>query len=103
SVGINDITPDDDSTWLGKENNIIEIFSNIEDTKYKGGILDITPTRINVEKLIIGWPSNEKELLKLEWPTIESDYNELINSKHLDINKLSIIDQKIHQHFLSSS
>ncbi|HCE1798303.1 TPA: DUF3491 domain-containing protein [Vibrio parahaemolyticus] len=103
SVGINDITPDDDSTWIGKENNIIEIFSNIEDTKYKGGILDITPTRINVEKLIIGWPSNEKEHLKLEWPTIESDYNELINSKHLDINKLSIIDQKIHQHFLSSS
>ncbi|CAG9435796.1 TcdA/TcdB catalytic glycosyltransferase domain-containing protein [Providencia alcalifaciens] len=102
TVGINDITPDDDSTWIGKQNNIEEFIHNIKDTKKIDGMFGITPTKINVKKLMIGWPSNVKEKLHSEWSTFEEDYNKIIGEVSLDLDKLSTIDKKIHQHLLIS-
>ncbi|HHR6147132.1 TPA: TcdA/TcdB catalytic glycosyltransferase domain-containing protein [Providencia alcalifaciens] len=102
TVGINDITPDDDSTWIGKQNNIEEIFSKIKDNKQTEGMFGITPTKINIKKLMIGWPSDIKEKILSESPNFESDYNKFISEDILDLNKLSAIDKKIHQHLLSS-
>lgn len=102
TVGINDITPDDVSTWLGKQNNIEEIFLNINDNKQTEGMFGIAPTRIDINKLMIGWPSDIKEKLRSEWSTFEDDYNQIVGEVSLDLNKLSNIDKKIHQYLLTS-
>ncbi|HHR5887065.1 TPA: TcdA/TcdB catalytic glycosyltransferase domain-containing protein [Providencia alcalifaciens] len=102
TVGINDITPDDVSTWVGKQNNIEKIFLNIKDNKKTEGIFGITPTKININKLMIGWPSEVKEKLHSEWSSFEYDYNQIVGGDNLDLDKLSNIDKKIYQYLLSS-
>lgn len=102
TVGINDITPDDVSTWVGKQNKIEEVFRNIKDNKQTEGIFGITPTKINIKKLMIGWPSEVKEKLYSEWSNFEDDYNQIVEKESLDLDKLSNIDKKIHQHLLTS-
>ncbi|HEF8785862.1 TPA: DUF3491 domain-containing protein [Providencia alcalifaciens] len=102
TVGINDITPDDVSTWLGKQNNIEEIFLNIKNNKQTEGMFGITPTRINIKKLMTGWPSDVKEKLLVEWSNFENDYNQIVRDMNLNLDKLSNIDKKIYQHLIKS-
>ncbi|EUD11672.1 TcdA/TcdB catalytic glycosyltransferase domain-containing protein [Providencia alcalifaciens] len=102
SVGINDITPDDESTWLGKKINIKETFANINSITRDNAFEKITPTGLDLKKLQIGWPSELKQKLNAEWPTLEKDYNQLISSDYLDLDKLSDIDRKIYQYLLLS-
>lgn len=101
TVGINDITPDDESTWVGKKLDIKEVLTSIESNKQSSILFDITPTKLNLEKLQTGWPSELVQKLKLEWPNFEDDYNKLIDRNILDLNMLSDIDQKIHKHLLT--
>lgn len=101
TVGINDITPDDESTWVGKKLDIKEVLTSIESNKQSSILFDITPTKLNLEKLQTGWPSELVQKLKLEWPNFEDDYNKLIGRNILDLNMLSDIDQKIHKHLLT--
>ncbi|HHR5829468.1 TPA: TcdA/TcdB catalytic glycosyltransferase domain-containing protein [Providencia alcalifaciens] len=101
TVGINDITPDDESTWVGKKLDIKEVLTSIESNKQSSILFDITPTKLNLEKLQTGWPSELVQKLKLEWPNFEDDYNKLIGGNILNLNKLSDIDQKIHKHLLT--
>ncbi|HHE6471156.1 TPA: hypothetical protein ACPFI9_003831 [Providencia rettgeri] len=102
TVGINDITPDDDSSWVGKSNNINEIFYNIKEIKQTERMFGITPTKIDIKKLMIGWPEDVKKKLLLDSPTFEKEYNELINSKHCTLENLSNVDKKIYKYLLSS-
>lgn len=101
TVGINDITPDDESTWVGKKLDIKEVLTSIESNKQSSILFDITPTKLNLEKLQTGWPSELVQKLKLEWPDFEYDYNKFIGENILDLNKLSDIDKKIHKHLLT--
>ncbi len=102
SVGINDVTPDDESTWLSKKLNIKEIFKDINSITQDNAFEKITPTVLDLKKLQIGWPLELKQKLREEWPTFEKDYNNLINSYYLDLDKLSDIDRKIYQYLLLS-
>ncbi|EHP3974765.1 toxin B, partial [Vibrio parahaemolyticus] len=102
SAGINDVTPDDASTWIGKRSDIKDILPDLLYTKQTGGLFGITPTKLNVRRLTIGWPSDLKDKLKKEWPTLEEDYNKIVCGEHIDLDKLSDIDKKIHHYLLSS-
>ncbi|WP_154124841.1 TcdA/TcdB catalytic glycosyltransferase domain-containing protein [Grimontia hollisae] len=102
SAGINDVTPDDASTWIGKKSDAKEIFSNLLFTKQTGGLFGITPTKLDIKRLMIGWPSDVKDKLKKEWSTLEEDYNKIVDEEHIDLDKLSDIDKKIHRYLLSS-
>ncbi|THE57910.1 TcdA/TcdB catalytic glycosyltransferase domain-containing protein [Vibrio parahaemolyticus] len=102
SAGINDVTPDDASTWIGKRSDIKDILPDLLYTKQTGGLFGITPTKLNVRRLTIGWPSDLKDKLKTEWPTLEEDYNKIVGGEHIDLDKLSEIDKKIHHYLLSS-
>ncbi|ETT04765.1 TPA: TcdA/TcdB catalytic glycosyltransferase domain-containing protein [Providencia alcalifaciens] len=103
SVGINDVTPDDKSTWLGKRVNIKETFADLNSITRDNTFEKSTPTGLDLKKLQIGWPSELKQKLNAEWPTLEADYNNIISSSHLDLDKLSNIDKKIYQYLLSSN
>ncbi|EOJ4717282.1 TcdA/TcdB catalytic glycosyltransferase domain-containing protein [Escherichia albertii] len=102
SVGINDITPDDASTWTGKNINIKEIVSTLPTTKINSHQLSINPIRIDLKKLMIGWPREVKEKLQKEHPTFELDYNEVINSENVDLEHLSSIDKSIYNNLILS-
>lgn len=102
SAGINDVTPDDASTWIGKRSDIKDILPDLIYTKQTGGLFGITPTKLNVRRLTIGWPSDLKDKLKKEWPTLEEDYNKIVGGEYIDLDKLSDIDKKIHHYLLSS-
>lgn len=102
SAGINDVTPDDASTWIGKRSDIKDILPDLLYTKQTGGLFGITPTKLNVRRLTIGWPSDLKDKLKKEWPTLEEDYNKIVGGEYIDLDKLSDIDKKIHHYLLSS-
>ncbi|MDZ5117897.1 DUF3491 domain-containing protein [Vibrio parahaemolyticus] len=102
SAGINDVTPDDASTWIGKRSDIKDILPDLLYTKQTGGLFGITPTKLNIRRLTIGWPSDLKDKLKTEWPTLEEDYNKIVGGEHIDLDKLSEIDKKIHHYLLSS-
>lgn len=102
SVGINDITPDDASTWTGKNINIKEIVSTLPTTNIKSHQLDINPIRIDLKRLMIGWPAELKDKLQKEHPTFEHDYNAIINSENINLEHLSSIDKKIYNNLILS-
>lgn len=103
SFGINDITPDDVSSWTAK---VIDIKSFLYGIVHRDQS-DIPPPlfpfiEIDVKRLAIGWPSEVKSKLRLLWPNFESEYNRLLNSNFINLNSLSNIDKKIYQYLISS-
>ncbi|WP_059274216.1 TcdA/TcdB catalytic glycosyltransferase domain-containing protein [Escherichia albertii] len=102
SVGVNDITPDDASTWTGKNIDIKEIVSTLSIDKTNHHQLSITPIKIDLRKLMIGWPTELKDKLQKEHPTFEHDYNEVINSEYIDLEHLSAVDKKIYNNLILS-
>lgn len=102
SVCVNDVTPDDASTWVAKLEKIEDIFSNVETLKKNSG-LNITPTEINISKLTVGWPSEIKKAIKEKWPEMEADYNRIISGSTIDLEEISQIDQKISKYLISQT
>ncbi|MCV5078445.1 DUF3491 domain-containing protein [Escherichia coli] len=102
SVCVNDVTPDDASTWVAKLEKIEDIFSNVETLK-KNSELNITPTEINISKLTVGWPSEIKKAIKEKWPEMEADYNRIISGSTIDLEEISQIDQKISKYLISQT
>ncbi|ECG8591561.1 DUF3491 domain-containing protein [Salmonella enterica subsp. salamae] len=97
SVGVNDITPDDESTWTGKGIEIRKmLFEKIE-----GDILvnypDITLTRIEKEKFLNLWDEDSKYVLQQVRPNLIDDFNSLLIDATVDINKILGIDQDLDQ------
>ncbi|ENB0951834.1 DUF3491 domain-containing protein [Escherichia coli] len=102
SVCVNDVTPDDASTWLAKPGKIENIFSNIDGLKKHSG-WSITPTEIVLSKLTIGWPSEIKKTINENWPSMEDDYNKIISSNTIELEKISQVDQKISKYLISQT
>ncbi len=102
SVCVNDVTPDDASTWVAKLEKIEDIFSNVDKLKKDSG-WNITPTEINISKLTVGWPSEIKKTIKEKWPEMEADYNRIISGSTIDLEDISQIDQKISKYLISQT
>ncbi|EQA4516481.1 TcdA/TcdB catalytic glycosyltransferase domain-containing protein [Escherichia coli] len=102
SVCVNDVTPDDASTWVAKLEKIEDIFSNIDKLKKNSG-WNITPTEINISKLTVGWPPEIKKAIKEKWPSMEDDYNRIISSSTIDLEEISQVDQKISKYLISQT
>lgn len=102
SVCVNDVTPDDASTWVAKLEKIEDIFSDVDKLKKNSG-WNITPTEINLSKLTVGWPSEIKKAIKEKWPEMEADYNRIISGSTIDLEEISQVDQKISQHLISQT
>ncbi|WP_122995209.1 TcdA/TcdB catalytic glycosyltransferase domain-containing protein, partial [Escherichia coli] len=102
SFGINDITPDDVSSWTAK---VIDIKSFLYDIVYRDQPNTSFPPpviEIDVKRLTIGWPSEVKGKLRSLWPNFEDEYNRLLNGNFINLNSLSNIDKKIHQYLILS-
>ncbi|ENB4455546.1 YopT-type cysteine protease domain-containing protein, partial [Escherichia albertii] len=102
SVCVNDVTPDDASTWVAKLEKIEDIFSNIDKLKKNSG-WNITPTEINISKLTVGWPPEIKKAIKEKWPSMEDDYNRIISGSTIDLEEISQVDQKISKYLISQT
>lgn len=94
SVGSNDVTPADESTWCGSKKRCVAelLFSdNTEFNSYKPKA--VTRTRIDIEKFTSLWTEESRK--KLPSGLLER-FNAFIEAKTVDILKLMEIDQQIY-------
>ncbi|WP_080128649.1 LifA/Efa1-related large cytotoxin [Chlamydia suis] len=94
SVGSNDVTPADESTWCGgKKRCVAELLffdeSKLSTVKPKG----VTRTKVNVETFTSLWKEESKK--KLPGGLLER-FNAFISEQTVDILKLAELDQQIH-------
>ncbi|HCC0887066.1 TPA: DUF3491 domain-containing protein [Salmonella enterica] len=95
SVGVNDITPDDESTWAVKDMQIKKILFD----EIQGDILvnypKITLTKIEKEKFSDLWDDKSKSILREVYPGLLDDFNSLLTDSTVDANKVLKIDQAL--------
>ncbi|WDC04425.1 TcdA/TcdB catalytic glycosyltransferase domain-containing protein (plasmid) [Escherichia albertii] len=101
--GVNDITPDDASSWTAKTIDVKSFLSDIVHRDQIDSTFRITSTKIDLKRLTVGWPSELKSKLRVLWPNLETEYNTLLHSNSINLYSLSNIDKKIHQYFLLSN
>ncbi|WP_080122933.1 LifA/Efa1-related large cytotoxin [Chlamydia suis] len=94
SVGSNDVTPADESTWCGgKKRCVAELLfsdeSKLSTVKPKG----VTRTKVNVDTFKSLWKEESKK--KLPNGLLER-FNAFISEQTVDILKLAELDQQIH-------
>ncbi|QYC86929.1 LifA/Efa1-related large cytotoxin [Chlamydia suis] len=94
SVGSNDVTPADESTWCGSRKRCVAelLFSDeskLSTVKPKG----VTRTKVNVETFTSLWKEESKK--KLPSGLLER-FNAFISEQTVDILKLAELDQQIH-------
>lgn len=94
SVGSNDVTPADESTWCGsKKRCVAELLfsdeSKLSTVKPKG----VTRTKVNVETFMSLWKEESRK--KLPNGLLER-FNAFISEQTVDILKLAELDQQIH-------
>ncbi len=94
SVGSNEVTPADESTWCGlKKRCVAELLfsdeSKLSTVKPKG----VTRTKVNVDTFTSLWKEESKK--KLPGGLLER-FNAFISEQTVDILKLAELDQQIH-------
>ncbi|WP_370913668.1 LifA/Efa1-related large cytotoxin [Chlamydia pecorum] len=94
SVGSNDVTPADESTWCGSKKRCVAELLFSDNTKFNSyKPKAVTRTRIDIEKFTSLWSEESKKKLP---PGLLERFNVFIEEQTLDILKLADIDQQIY-------
>jgi cysteine protease domain, YopT-type len=95
TVGSNDVTPADESTWCGsKKRCVAELLFSDSSTKLSTNKLKgVTRTKIDTSTFTSLWKEESKKKLP---PGLLESFNRFITEQTVDILKLSELDQKIY-------
>ncbi|WP_365820983.1 LifA/Efa1-related large cytotoxin [Chlamydia sp.] len=94
SVGSNDVTPADESTWCGSKKRCVAELLFSDNTKFNSyKPKAITRTRIDIDKFTFLWAEESKKKLP---PGLLERFNTFIEEQTVDILKLAEIDRQIY-------
>ncbi|EFK5321763.1 adherence protein, partial [Escherichia coli] len=97
SVGVNDVTPADESTWCIGKSRCVDDFLYKDVSKIKTENLpELFLTQIDTDKFISQWATKTKKDFKKEIQSLTERYNDLIEASGIDFKTLFETDQMIY-------
>lgn len=97
SIGINDVTPADESTWcIGKGRCVDDFMFKDVSTIKKENLPELFLTKIDTNTFFSQWPTNAKKNLQKKIQILAERYNDLIDASDINFKKLYETDQMIH-------
>ncbi|EHY4187804.1 glycosyl transferase, partial [Escherichia coli] len=97
SIGVNDVTPADESTWCIGKGRCVDDFLFKDVSKLKTENLpELFLTKIDTDTFFSQWSTKTKKDLQKKIQDLTVRYNELIDSSTIDFKNLYEIDQMLH-------
>ncbi|KIQ52610.1 adherence protein, partial [Citrobacter rodentium] len=97
SVGVNDVTPADESTWCIGRGRCVDdfLFKDVSAMKTEN-LPELFLTKIDTDTFFSQWSTKTKKELQKKVQDLAERYNELIDSSAIDFKNLYEIDQMLH-------
>ncbi|CAD5571168.1 lymphostatin Efa1/LifA [Escherichia coli] len=97
SIGVNDVTPADESTWCIGKGRCVEdfLFKDVSTLKTEN-LPELFLTKIDTDTFFSQWSTKTKKDLQKKIQDLTVRYNELIDSSTIDFKNLYEIDQMLH-------
>ncbi|ENI0173037.1 DUF3491 domain-containing protein, partial [Escherichia coli] len=97
SIGVNDVTPADESTWcIGKGRCVDDFLFKDVSTLKTENLPELFLTKIDTDTFFSQWSTKTKKDLQKKIQDLTVRYNELIDSSTIDFKNLYEIDQMLH-------
>ncbi|HAY0237657.1 TPA: DUF3491 domain-containing protein [Escherichia coli] len=97
SVGVNDVTPADESTWcIGRSRCVDDfLFKDVSTVKTEN-LPELLLTKIDTDGFFLQWSAKTKKELQKKTQSLIERYNDLIDASDVDFQSLFEIDQMLH-------